>query len=261
MRILSQLLGRRVVELDVGGMGRVKTVEKVPLSENRLWGWALQAVLTAKLRCGPSPHPLACRGVQPWQRACCTDSAAAGGGGECVVTAARPPRRTYGLHQTQRSPHQHRTAQTAGGVVVHCAALLGVGWGTRGLTGAGITSSPAAFRYLPGIAQVPRALQRRWPSEGVSPGRSPDALVVSTRRRLSTWGSVAHLTSPVAHSSLFSLLSCDIVSLVPPRPPLFFVLSRGGKWDYKEDMVFCRHCSSLGQSCRWQEETIDISTQ
>lgn len=171
-------------------------------------------MLTSKLRCGPSP-PSGLQGCTALAESMLDRQCSCRRRWRLCGDCCTCPRRTYGLHHTQRSSHQHRTAQTAGRVVVHCAALLGVRWGTRGLTGVGITST-AAFRYLPGIAQVPRALQRRWPSEGVSPGRSPDALVVSTRWRLSTWGSITHLTSPVAHSSLFSLLSRDIISLVLP---------------------------------------------
>lgn len=112
--------------LDLRGVGTAKTVEKVPLLENRLRGWVLQAVLMAKLSGPSSPSGLQgcaslaesmlgrqCSCRRRW-RVC----------GDCCTS----PRRTNGLHHAQRSPHEHRTAQMAGGVVVRCAALLGVRW-------------------------------------------------------------------------------------------------------------------------------------
>lgn len=108
----------------------------------------------------------------------------------------------------------------------------------------------AILRALP---RCPRALGTRWPSEGLSPGRSPDALVVKAKM-----GTLDMRFSDMPHLTCgpFSLVHSSVSWHHKPMP-FHSVPSRRSKCDCKEDIAFHCHCFSLGHSHRWRAETLD----
>lgn len=155
-------------------------------------------------------HPVACqKTVSPGLRAWWEGGVAMGRGRQGLLSAHR---KTHCLHQTQCSPPQPGTRQRAGGAVQHCAALLVVKQGKVALHWRAppvITGSPRA--RCPG----PRALRPGglMPSEDLSPGRSPDALVTNAQMGAQKpWSQSQNSASQCLHSSLF------ILSLVNHKP-------------------------------------------